>query len=282
MAFLKTRVTCIYTIMANVGSHHPPGITVEIVGINSGTNGRSCYQHDICGSVIEEDSVVRLRKMQIRNSIGREETAIAAFHVTDGIDQCHVGYLPRHFVPHASSFDGVLAQVTEVYSPTNESLRKRKKFRHNMGCCVATLITALPETTARANKTTNAFLSKIEEEESDDDDDDTTGVGRQVGFVAYDESARIATAATATSPPFVVAKQTRTEYAVAASSQQECITPPARSSKKAAAKRDSQDLTPSRRSNRMLEQDKRSRRATTSKPHVLDLTASVSDRKSVV
>ena len=156
----------------DIGSHHPSGITVEIVGIESGTNGRSCYQHDVCGSVIEEDVVVRLRKIQIRNNIGKEETAIAAFHVTDGIDQCHVGFLPRHFVPHAPSFDGVLAQVTEVYSPTSESLSKRKKFHHNKGCCLATLITELPARAAQANKTTSAFLSKIERECDDDDDDD--------------------------------------------------------------------------------------------------------------
>ena len=70
----------------NFCSHHPSGITVEMVGIESGTNGRSCYQHDICGSLVEEDVVLRLRKIQIRNSFGQEETAIAAFHVTDGID----------------------------------------------------------------------------------------------------------------------------------------------------------------------------------------------------
>jgi hypothetical protein len=46
----------------DIGSHHPTGITFEIVGIESGTNGRSCYQRDVCGSVIEEDAVVRLRK----------------------------------------------------------------------------------------------------------------------------------------------------------------------------------------------------------------------------
>ena len=84
------------------------------------------------------------------------------FHVTDGNDQCHVGMLPCHFVPHASSFDGLLAQVTEVYSPTSESLSKRKKFRHNMGCCQATLITELPARAAQANKTTVVLMSKIE------------------------------------------------------------------------------------------------------------------------
>ena len=80
---------------------------MEIVGIESGTIGRLCYQHDVCGSGIEVDVVVRLRKIQIRNNNGKEETADAAFHVTDGFDQCH-------FAPHALSFDGVLTQVTEV------------------------------------------------------------------------------------------------------------------------------------------------------------------------
>jgi hypothetical protein len=62
----------------DVSSHHPSGITAEIVGIESGTNGRSCYQHNIYGPVVEEDVVLRLRKVQIRNSIGKEETAITA------------------------------------------------------------------------------------------------------------------------------------------------------------------------------------------------------------
>ena len=57
---------------------HPSGITVEIVGIESSTNGRSCEEHDICGSILTEDIVVRLRKVQIVNGKGVEETAIAA------------------------------------------------------------------------------------------------------------------------------------------------------------------------------------------------------------
>jgi hypothetical protein len=51
-----------YVSIMDIGSHHPTGITFEIVGIESGTNGRSCYQRDVCGSVLEEDVVVRLRK----------------------------------------------------------------------------------------------------------------------------------------------------------------------------------------------------------------------------
>jgi hypothetical protein len=79
-------------------------------------------------------------------SSGREETgAIAAYLVSDGIDQCRIGFLQRHFVPHARSFDGVLARVTEVYSSINSEIPiKRKKCRHNMGCCLAALISELP------------------------------------------------------------------------------------------------------------------------------------------
>ncbi len=57
--------------------HHPTGIAVEIVGIEASNNGRSCDQHDLCGSVLDNDFVVRLRKVQILNSNGYEETATA-------------------------------------------------------------------------------------------------------------------------------------------------------------------------------------------------------------
>ena len=46
-------------------SHHPWGRTVEIFGIQSPGNGRSCEEHPICGLVLQEDSVVRFRKVQV-------------------------------------------------------------------------------------------------------------------------------------------------------------------------------------------------------------------------
>jgi hypothetical protein len=96
------------------------------------------------------------------------------------------------------------------------------------------------------------LLSKIEREYDDDnsdgkdvlDDDHTTGVALRGGFVRYDDCAMTATGTATTA--------TRTEHAVAASSQ-DCITHPA-SAKKVAAKKKSQDLTPLKRSNRVIEQ----------------------------
>ena len=71
---------------------HPSGIVAEIVGTEMSCQGRSCEEHDICGEVLKEDIVVRLRKIQLMVE-GKEETAITAIWVTDGIDRCRVGFV---------------------------------------------------------------------------------------------------------------------------------------------------------------------------------------------
>ena len=59
-------------------AHHSEPIIIEIVGIEEGSRGRSCEEHAVCGSVVDEDVVVRLRKVQVLVD-GREETAIAVY-----------------------------------------------------------------------------------------------------------------------------------------------------------------------------------------------------------
>ena len=106
--------------------------------------GRSCNKHNICGSVLAEDVVVRFRKIQVIAD-GKEESAIAAFLVSDGIDRCRVGFLQRHLVKHSKQYDGVLAQITEVYSPDSATPTRRRKFHHNKGCCIAAIISSLSD-----------------------------------------------------------------------------------------------------------------------------------------
>ena len=45
---------------------------------------------------------------------GAEETAVAAYWVTDGIDRCRVGFLPRHLIRRAQFYDGKLVQVVAM------------------------------------------------------------------------------------------------------------------------------------------------------------------------
>jgi len=86
---------------------HPSGIVVEIVGTEMSCQGRLYEEHEICGEVLMEVVVVRLRKVQLLVE-GKEETAIAAIWVTDGIDRCRVGFVPRHMVRHAARYDEVV------------------------------------------------------------------------------------------------------------------------------------------------------------------------------
>jgi hypothetical protein len=123
---------------------HPSGETVKILGIASPTNGRSCEEHEICGSVLDCDVVVRLRKVQVVVS-GKEESAIGVFWVSDGIDRCMVGFLPRHHIKHWKKYEGVLAQITEIYcKDDNNSPTKQQKSLKNHGCAIAAIISSPP------------------------------------------------------------------------------------------------------------------------------------------
>ena len=122
-------------------SYHPRGDTVEIAGVNSPTNGRSCEEHRICGEVVIEDVVLCLRKVQVQMN-QQEQSAIAAFWVSDGIDRCRVGYLPKAYVKNWKQYDGALVQVVEVYSGDSDSLMKHQKFHRNHGLTMAVIISS--------------------------------------------------------------------------------------------------------------------------------------------
>ena len=122
-------------------SYHPRGDTVEIVGVNSPTNRQSCEEHHICGEIVIEDVVLHLRKVQIWIN-QQEQSAIAAFWVSDGIDRCCVGYLPKAYVKNWKQYDGALVQVIEVYSAEIDSPMKHQKFHRNHGLAMAVTISS--------------------------------------------------------------------------------------------------------------------------------------------
>ena len=93
---------------------HPPGILVEIVGLQMSCQGRLCEEHEMCGdAVLKEGVVVRLRTVQLLVE-GKEKKAIAVVWVSDGIDCCRVSFLPCHMVKRAALYNGALAQVTRI------------------------------------------------------------------------------------------------------------------------------------------------------------------------
>ena len=142
-------------------SYHPRGDTVEIGGVNSPTNGRSCEEYRICGEVVIKDVVLRLRKVQVQIN-QQEQSGIAAFWVSDGIDRCRVGYLPKAYVKNWKQYDGALVQVIEVYSAESDSPMKHQKFHRNHGLAVAVVISSTePCSPAATKQKTNSPTSKL-------------------------------------------------------------------------------------------------------------------------
>ena len=163
---------CIICNMAQ----HPWGRTIEIFGIESPTNGRSCEEHVVCGSVLQDDVVVRLRKVQVMIE-DKEETAIAAFWVSDGVDRCRVGYLPKFHVKHWKLLEGALAQIIEVYHEDSDSPTKRQKRHRNSGCAVAALISppitsAIPSSPMKSPSKKRKIQQEQEEEKGFNTEDE--------------------------------------------------------------------------------------------------------------
>ena len=114
------------------------GETVNIVGIEASSNGRCCEEHSVCGVVLQHDSLVRIRKVQVSIG-GQEEMALAVYWVTDGVDRCRVGFLPRYMKKQANTYDGKLAQVTE-FLKDSEFASEREKSHRGKGVCRAALV----------------------------------------------------------------------------------------------------------------------------------------------
>ena len=65
----------------------------------------------------------------------------------DGVDGCRVRFLMRHMVKHAMRYDGVLTQVTRVFSGNENACSREEQRMYDVkrGYCQATIISCLPE-----------------------------------------------------------------------------------------------------------------------------------------
>ena len=127
---------------------HPAGHMLNIVGIARTDRGRKCDAHDCCGDVVKEDVIVRLRRKQHvwkNKATGKNEenTIYEAVWVTEGIDMCKVGFLPKAYVEHGSIYDGVLCQILDRKLPNDTSATVRRNWHCNCGYAIAVIISPL-------------------------------------------------------------------------------------------------------------------------------------------
>ncbi len=132
---------------------HLSGVVLDIVGTNRGDCGCSCDEHlDTCDmAVLMDDAVIRIRKehilvedFKVGKGKMKEEMALTINWVSDGIDRCCVGFLPKVYVPHAKLWDGILCQVVFVGSADDPSSVVCRKCHHYCGYAGVTCLSALP------------------------------------------------------------------------------------------------------------------------------------------
>ncbi len=70
----------------------------------------------------------------------REQMAITVNCVTDGVDQCHAGFIPCSYVERVWVYDGVLCQAIEVFDKNYPNCSMHKKMHRNRGfACIAVI-----------------------------------------------------------------------------------------------------------------------------------------------
>jgi hypothetical protein len=97
---------------------------------------------------------------------GREEMTIAAIRVTDGIDCCHIRFLPPHRVAQAAKFDVALAKFTRIYSgdAAHSDTAEPHMFHRNKGCCLAAINSFIPMADKSKSAVDNTNIDRNEEE----------------------------------------------------------------------------------------------------------------------
>ena len=135
----KAKISPIICFSPETMSTEYEGVLVNIVGIKARNRGRSCKEHACCGSSLELDSVVRFRREQIVTDAGQEESALAVYWVTDDVDWCRVGFLPRHLLKHSNKYDGKADQIV-AFLALSESHGYKAKSRRNSDVCRAVML----------------------------------------------------------------------------------------------------------------------------------------------
>lgn len=70
-------------------------VIVEVVGVSISLGGRSCDDHNICGESVKvgDHLICRVSSTIIE---GARERCVKVFKFNNGIQSCHIGFLPRY------------------------------------------------------------------------------------------------------------------------------------------------------------------------------------------
>jgi len=112
---------------------------LEIVGLKSSTNGRSCCLHSCCGEDISIGSILRLVKCTVSVD-GSVEEAVKCVRVVDGMDSCTVAFIPRVLakLPKVTKQLNKFVVVADIYDESPNLYKRDKSFKN---CGMAAVVT---------------------------------------------------------------------------------------------------------------------------------------------
>ena len=115
-------------------------IDLEIVGLKSATNGRSCSIHRCCGKAVAVGDVLRLVTTVVEVE-GKQETAVKCVKVVNGIDGCTVAFVPwvEASLPKVKSHINRFVQVKELYDQSISNYKQRKSHM-NLGMAAVVIL----------------------------------------------------------------------------------------------------------------------------------------------
>jgi hypothetical protein len=114
------------------------------VGLESGSNGRSCCLHAWCGLTVAVGDLLRL-KPTIAEIAGIPEPAIKLVKLVDGADGCTVAFVPRvqDFLPKIVANVKRFCVVKELYADSDSRYKRVRSYR-NMGMAGVFLLDEIP------------------------------------------------------------------------------------------------------------------------------------------
>jgi hypothetical protein len=119
-------------------------LEIEICGLTSSDNGRSCTIHPCCGKFVTVGDVLRLRETVV-DIEGYPEAAIKLVKIIDGLEGCIVAFIPINHHTRQVIIEQInkFCIVTELYKDSKNTYEIKKDYRM-MGAGLASLLDNIP------------------------------------------------------------------------------------------------------------------------------------------
>lgn len=118
-----------YSEDSSIQLHVPAEADVlEAVGVSIGAAGRSCDVHDVCDFSLQLTDSVIFRAAETFID-GKQEKCVKVYRFNNGIQGCHIGFLPRYLRNFWPMYHDKKAQVFQDMRISDNTHTRRRSSR---------------------------------------------------------------------------------------------------------------------------------------------------------